>query len=156
MKKTTLTLAGILTLVALVAAPFLYAGPGRMHSHGMAAGMGMGPLAHLQKAQQELGLSDQQVTEIKAIFADLRTQNAPYREQLHGGLQGVISTLLGNPNDVAAAQAIIDQQAEAERALKTNVLNAASKALNVLTPEQRVKLGDLIAQRQARRANRQF
>ncbi len=156
MKKTTLTFAGILALVALVAAPILYAGPGRMHAHGMAGGMGMGPLAHLQKAQQELGLSDQQVTEIKTIFADLRTQNAQYREQLHGGLQGVISTLIKNPNDVAGAQAIIDQQAQAERAVKTNILTAASKALSVLTPEQRTKLGDLIAQRQAHRANRQF
>lgn len=156
MKKTTLTLAGILALVALVAAPILYAGPGRMHAHGMAGGRGMGPLAHLQKAQQELGLSDQQVTEIKTIFADLRTQNAAYREQLHGGLQGVISTLIKNPNDVAEAQAIIDEQAQAERAVKTNILTAASKALSVLTPEQRAKLGDLIAQRQAHRANRQF
>ncbi len=156
MKKTTLTLAGILAVVALVAAPILYAGPGRMHGHGMAGGMGMGPLAHLQKAQQELGLSDQQVAEIKAIFTDLRTQNAQYREQLHGGLQGVIDTLVKDPDNVAAAQAIVDQQSQAERALKANLLNATAKALKVLTPEQRVKLGDLIAERHARRANRQF
>ncbi|HSP17620.1 MAG TPA: periplasmic heavy metal sensor [Thermoanaerobaculia bacterium] len=153
MKRTTLTVTGILALVALVAVPLVYAG--QRHMHSMAGGMGMGPLAHLQKAQQELGLSDQQVSEIKAILADLHTQNAAQREQLHGGFQGVINTLLKNPNDIAGAQAIIDQQAEAERVLKTNLLTAASKALNVLTPEQRDKLGQLIAEHHGR-MNRQF
>jgi Spy/CpxP family protein refolding chaperone len=157
MKKTTFTIAGLLALIALVAVPILYAGPGRMH-HRMAAegmDMGIGPLAHLQKAQQELGLSDQQVSEIKTIFQDLRTQNAAYREQLHGGLKGVIDTLVKNPDDVAGAQAIIDQQTQAKRAAQVNVLNAASKALKVLTPEQRTKLSEKIAERHARRANRQ-
>ena len=155
MKKTSLTIAGVLAVIALVAVPFLYAGPGRMH-HGMGAdAMGMGPLAHLQKAQQELGLSDQQVAEIKVIFQDLRTQNATYREQLHGGLKGVIDTLIKNPDDVAGAQAIIDQQTQAKRAVQVNLLNATSRALKVLTPEQREKLSAKIEERHARHANRQ-
>ena len=151
MKKTTLTIS-ILALVALVAAPFLYAGPGRRHA--MAGGFG--PLGHLERAQQELGLSDQQVDAIKAIFKDAREQNAAYRDQLRGGFDGVMSTLLKNPNDVAAAQAIIDQQTQAERALKSNLLSAASKALNVLTPDQREKLGQMIAERASHRRQRQF
>ena len=154
MKKTTLTIAGFLAVLALVAAPILYAGPGRMHHRMGADAMGMGPLAHLEKAQQELGLSDQQVSEIKVIFQDLKTQNAAYREQLHGGLKGVIDTLVSNPDDVAGAQAIIDQQTQAKRAEQINVLNAASKALKVLTPEQREKLAEKIAERHARRADR--
>ncbi len=150
MKKSTLTIT-ILALVALVAVPLLYAGPGR--HHGMA---GFGPLAHLGRAQQELGLSDQQVAEIKAIFKNFHDQNAEYRDQLRGGFEGVVKTLIKNPNDIAAAQALIDQQAQAERALKTNLLNAASKALNVLTPDQREKLGQMIAERMAHRHQRQF
>ena len=78
MKKTTLTIAGAVALVALLAAPFLFA-QGFGHHRG-AMGMGMGPLGHLQKIQQKLNLSDQQVSEIKQIVGDLRTQNAPYRE----------------------------------------------------------------------------
>ncbi|HEV8660040.1 MAG TPA: periplasmic heavy metal sensor [Thermoanaerobaculia bacterium] len=150
MKRSTLTIT-ILALVALIAAPFLYANHGR--DHGMA---GFGPLAHLQRAQKELGLSDQQVDEIKAIFKSFHDQNADYRDQLRGGFQGVVNTLIKNPNDIAAAQALIDQQAQAERALKTNLLNAASKALNVLTPDQRTKLGQMIADRMAQRHQRQF
>ena len=146
-KKKTLTVSAIVVAALVLAAvPFLYAGPGR-HMHAMGADMGLG---HLAMAQKELGLSDAQVEQIKAIIKDAHTQNAQYRDQLHGGFTSIISTLLKNPNDVAAAQAIMDQQTAAERALKSNLLNAASKALNVLTPDQREKLGTMISQHQAR------
>lgn len=146
MKKNRLTIAGIVAVLALAAVPFLYAGRGR-HHEGRG---GFGPLGHLERAQKELGLSDQQVTEIKAIFANLREENAQYRKQMHGGFEGVLNTLIQNPNDVAGAQAIMDQQAQAERATKANLLTAASKALNVLTADQRVKLGQLVSERRAR------
>ena len=100
--------------------------------------------ARLHHAKEELDLSDQQTDQIKAIFAEARAQNAQYREQLHGGYSNVAKTLLANPNDVAAAQALVDQQTAAERALKTNILNAASKALAVLNAEQRAKLGTML------------
>jgi hypothetical protein len=122
MKKSTLAIS-ILALAALIVVPLVYAGPGR--EHGMA---GFGPLARLERAQQELGLSDQQVGEIKTIFKGLHEQNAAYRDQLRGGLQGVMNTLLKNPNDIATAQALIDQQAQAERAMKMNMINARSSA----------------------------
>jgi periplasmic protein CpxP/Spy len=153
MKKTTLTLS-IVALAALLTAPFLFA-QGFAHRRGAE---GFGPFGggkHLAKLQQKLGLSDAQVTEIKTIFADLRTQNQPYREQLKGGMQSVITTLLNNPNDTAAAQSIVNQQEQAEAAMKTNTINAASKALSVLTPDQRAQLGQLIQQWQAKRAARQ-
>lgn len=152
--KKTLKITGIVAVVlALAAVPFVYAG--QRHGQGMAMGMGLGPLGHLGKIQKELDLSDRQVSEIKAIFAALHQENAQYRDQLRGGFDNVISTLLRNPSDIGAAQAIIDQQAQTERALKSNILNAASKALNVLTPEQRDKLGTIISERRAR-FNRQL
>lgn len=151
-KKRIFTVSGIaVAVLALVAVPFLYAGPG--HQHMM--GGDIGPLAHLGHMQKELGLSDAQVDQIKAILKAAREENAQYRDQLHGGLAGIVNTLIRNPNDVAAAQAIMDQQSAAERALKTNMLNAASKALNVLTPEQREKLGTMVVAHQAR-FQRQF
>jgi Spy/CpxP family protein refolding chaperone len=150
MKKTTLILVAIVAVLAIAAVPFVYAGPGHHHGKGE-----FGPLGHLDRAQQELGLSDQQVAQIKTIFTDLRTQNSQYRDQIRAGLNGVMTTLLKNPNDIAGAQAIINQQAQAELVVKTNLLNAASKALNVLTPEQRDKLGTLIAKKQ-QKFQRQF
>ena len=69
-------------------------------------------------------------------------------------MNSVITTLINNPNDTAAAQAIINQEQAAEAAMKTNTLNAASKALGVLTPDQRAQLGQLIQQWQAKRSAR--
>jgi Spy/CpxP family protein refolding chaperone len=63
----------------------------------------------------------------------------------------IMQTLLKNPNDLAAAQALLDQQTESEKVMKLNVLNAASKALNVLNADQRAKLSDLIEKHMANR-----
>ncbi len=144
MKKRTAILIAVIAIVTLTAVPLVCA-----QAHHRAAGFGM--FGHLAKIQSALGLTDQQVTELKAIGADLKAQNAPYRTQLKGGFASIAQTLIANPNDTAAAQAIIDQQAAARKAMEVNTLNAASKALNVLTPDQRTKLGQLLQQRMAAR-----
>lgn len=149
MKKRASIIAVVsIAVLSVAAVPFVYAGQGHPgHMQGM--GEGMGPLGHLEKVQKEIGLSDQQVDQIKTIMAGVHEQNAAYHEQLRGGFQSIVSTLLKNPDDTVAAQAIIDQQSQAERAMKANLLAGASKALNILTPEQRQKLGTLISERAA-------
>jgi len=154
MKKSTWIITAVVALLAIASVPFLYAGQGHRGQPGMD---GLGPLARLERAQKELGLSDQQAGEIEAIFKSVHDQNAQYRDQLRGGMGGVLNALLENPNDIAGAQAIMDQQAQTERAIRSNLLNGASQALNVLTPEQRDKLGQIVAQRQQQRLpRRQF
>ena len=153
MNKKYLTIAAVVAMLVLIAAPFALAQ--RMHGgpHGMGGPGEIGGvmfLGHLQQAKQALGLSDQQVSDIETIFKDLRTQNQPLRESLHGNMQQIATTLLNNPNDVAAAQTLIDQQTEAERQMKTNALLAASKALNVLTADQRSKLQTFLSERHGR------
>ena len=143
MNKKYLTIAAVVAMLVLVAAPFALAQRMRGGPHGMGGPGELGGvmfLGHLQHAKQALGLSDQQVTDIETIFKDLRTQNQQYRESLHGNMQQIATILINNPNDTAAAQALIDKQSDAERQMKTNALLAASKALNVLTPDQRGKL----------------
>ncbi len=150
MRKNILVIAAAIVLVAMIAVPFAFA----QHGRGMHGKMFEGPMffGHLQNVKQELGLSDQQAADIKAVFQNLRQQNEQYRQSMHGTMQQVAQLLLANPNDVAAAQALIDQQTNAERAMKTNALNAASKALNVLTPDQRTKLSTILQERMARHA----
>jgi protein CpxP len=148
MKRRSLILATAAMLAVLVAVPIAYAqhmrhrgmgGPGGPRGGELGGIMMLGHLAH---AQEVLGLSDQQVSDIKAIFKSVHEENAAYREQLHGNLKSITETLLANPNDVAAAQALLDKQEAAEHAMKSNALKAAAKALNVLTPEQRATLGE--------------
>ncbi len=150
MKKSTLYTLAAVALVGLLAVPFALA----QHGHGMSpeGGPGIGMMFHrLQRAQQALGLSDQQVAQIQTIFQDVRAQNTPARQSLRAGMQQIAQTLLNDPNNVAAAQEQLDQQTEAERTVKLNMLHAASKALNVLTPDQRAKLSTFLQQRMNRR-----
>lgn len=153
MKKRSIILS-IIAAATLLAATFVYAGPGGHHRGGRegAHGFGMlGALGHLAEAKEKLGLSDQQADQIEAIFKDLHDQNAAYRDQIHGGISDVADTLIANPNDLAGAQAILDRQAQAEQTMKTNALQAASKALNVLTPDQRAKFAGMVAEHRERR-----
>jgi Spy/CpxP family protein refolding chaperone len=155
MKNRTLIFGTAALLAVLVAVPFAYA------QHRRARGMAMhgGPagelgaimmLGHLEHAREALGLSDQQVADIKGIFKSLHEQNAAYHEQLHDGVKSIAETLLANPNDIAAAQALLDKQEAAEHTMKANALNAAAKALNVLTAEQRNTLAQHLRDRAER------
>lgn len=141
MKKRFAIIAAAVALTALVAAPFAFAQHRRMHGEAFGGPMMFGHLGH---AQQALGLTDQQVTDIKAIFQDLHAQNQQFRQTHRATMQQVAQILLNNPNDIAAAQALIDQQSATERTMKINALNAMSKALNVLTPDQRAKAASML------------
>jgi Spy/CpxP family protein refolding chaperone len=148
-KRNTIIIAA-LAIVTLAGFPFVYA----QHMRGMHAGMHGGPLGEfgfgrLERAKETLGLTDAQVDQLKAIVTELRTQNAPYRQQIHGTMVQVAQTLVKDPNNIAAAQALLDQQTAAEQTMKANTLAAASKALSVLTPDQRTKVADFISNRVA-------
>jgi Spy/CpxP family protein refolding chaperone len=152
-KRIAIAITLVIAVGALAAAPLMAGGRhGRFGGHGF--GHGFGPLGHLAHIKGELDLTDQQTDQIKAILAETRAQNAPYREQLHGGYKGVVQALLANPDDVARAQALVDQQLDAERALKASFLNAASKALAVLNAEQRAKLSTIIEEHAERHGRR--
>jgi Spy/CpxP family protein refolding chaperone len=153
MSKRTLTLAVAAILIVVAAAPFVIAGERSHHrDHFNADGMMM--FGHIERIKSALDLSDAQVDQIKAIHVALRAQNAPYRESLHGGFGAVAQALLANPNDLAGAQALMDKQDQAERALKANTLTAAAKAITVLTPAQREKVSQFITERQAHHPQR--
>ena len=148
MKKHTIAIATAVALAVLVAVPIAFAQHARhMRGEGFGGGMFFGHLGHVKS---QLGLSDQQTSDIKAIFQQLKQQNQPYRDSMHNTMQQAAQILINNPNDIAAAQSLINQQADAERAMKLNALNAASKALNVLTPDQRGKLSAMMQEHMGR------
>ena len=150
MFRKTLITTIIVAALALAAVPFAYAQQGRFHHRGGLDGAGMFFMGRLEHLKTSLDLSDQQVDQIKAIAQDLHSQNAQYRQQQRGNMKSVMQALINNPNDLAGAQALLDQQAAAEKAVRSNMLVAASKALNVLTADQRTKLGQFINEHEGR------
>lgn len=155
MKKRVLIFSAVAIVTVALAVPFAVAqhmrGAGYGHMHGDS---GLMMLGRLERARTALGLSDQQVADITKIVTDLKTENEPYRTSLKGGRQAIVQTLLANPNDLATAQALLDKQSAAEQQIKVNTLNAASKALNVLTPDQRGKAATFLQQRMAKHADK--
>jgi len=155
MKKKITLIAVLLAVTTLAAAPIVHARPGGHGRHGIGARPGpFGILGHLRHAKEELALTDQQTDQLKAIFTETHQQNGQYREQMRGSFKSVREVLLANPNDIAGAQAILDQQAATQRIVKLNLLNATSKAMAVLTADQRAKLKTLMDERQERRERR--
>ena len=144
MKKRIALIAVLIALVSVTIAPLAMARPHRAP----------GLLGHLQKMKTELGITDAQSAQLKAIVAELRTRNEQYREQLQGGRIDIATILLANPNDVSAAQALLDKQADAARAIKANRLNATAKALAVLNAAQRAELSEKLDEFAKRRAER--
>ena len=108
----------------------------------------------MRAAKAALGLSDQQAADIKQIVTDLRAQNAPYRQSLREGRLAIAQALLANPNDLPAAQALLDKQNDAERQIKANTLAAVAKALNVLHTDQRAKAQAFLQEQMAKRADK--
>jgi Spy/CpxP family protein refolding chaperone len=150
-KRRVLISVAVVAALALAAFPFVYAqGFHRHHANADGAMGGMMFFRHFERVKAALDLSDAQVDQIKAIAQEVRTQNAPLRQELRAGKLQIAQTLLANPNDIAGAQALIDQQTTAERTMKMNVLAGVSKALNVLTPDQRTKVSQFLADRAAR------
>src|SRR5688572_27085884 len=147
MSKRNAIIATALAVAVLAAVPFVNAAPGGHRGPGGPGGPGL----FGKHMQEELGLSEAQTDQIRGIFAELHSQNAPYRDQLEGGFHDVTKTLIENPGNLSAAQAMLDQQTAAERAMKANRLAAMAKALNVLTAEQRSELAQLIEERDERR-----
>ncbi len=143
----------IITLVVMaLGSAAVYAHGRGGGAHGFGGGMAL--FGHLHEIAGELDLTREQKEQIHGIFLNTREQNRQIREQLHAGFGDVAKTLIANPNDLAAAQAQLDRQLENERALKSSILQGASKALNVLTPEQRTKLALLLAEHRESRRNR--
>ena len=156
MKKRMAIITGIVAALTLAAVPLVYAQHGRgmraHHGGGMFGGMEF--LSHLRQVAEELDLSGEQKDQIHTIMREAHEQNAQYRDQMHGRLMEVAQILVRNPNDLASAQALLDQQTATEKTMKSNMLVATSKALNVLTAEQRAKLSGIMSERAARRESR--
>lgn len=141
-------LAASLTLGAL-AVQAMPGGPGGMHGGGHHAG-GMGPGAD---AMLELvDASDAQRSQIRALMQAARNELRAQYEAMRK-LHAEQRALLAAPTIDAAAVEAKRQQLQLQReAISKRMSLAMVEAARVLTPEQRAKLADRMARREARMA----
>ncbi len=138
----TLAAAAILVPTAIWAA-------GRF-GHGMGFGMeggrfGMGGGEVLRLANK-LGLSSDQVTQIKAILAAAQTANRPTRDQLKADRQAFTSAYNPAQFDAKAVNAYIAQQTPLVQQLVVSGFQTRANVLAVLTPSQLTQFNQLRAQ----------
>lgn len=125
-------------------------GPGMMM---MAPGGGLfaGHMDHLLDA---VNATDAQRSQIDAIFKAARQELASQRDagmKLH---QQMATLYTATNIDAAAIEAVRVQMSAQHEAVSKRMSQASIEAARVLTPEQRVKIGELMKKRQARMAAR--
>ncbi|HJV61350.1 MAG TPA: Spy/CpxP family protein refolding chaperone [Albitalea sp.] len=134
-------------------------GPGWHHGGGMdGPGMFMGGPGHMGHGMDHMldgvGATDAQRAQIKQIFqqaaADLKGQRDAGRALHEKSLQIFTAPSV----DAAAAESVRQQMLAQHDAASRRMLQAMLDAANVLTPEQRAKLGTQIKERQQRMQER--
>lgn len=130
-------------------------GPGGHGGHGGGRWGGMeegGP--RLDKMKQELGLSDAQVQQIKAIHESSKTQSQGLRDQIKAAHDQMQKLMVSG-----ASEAQLRQQHQTLQNLMQQMGNqrfeTQMKVRNVLTPAQQAKLAQLKEQRMEGRGDRQ-
>ncbi len=139
------SLVGVLTVYARPGS-----GPGRHHHghHGPGGGFPFGVL-------KELDLTEQQRTQIESILQAHRETATPLKKEMHAIHSSVTAKLLGSGPVTAN-----DFTAESERAAQLHAqlfpthIAVGLEIRNVLTDSQRTRAAELIAEKQARHAER--
>jgi Spy/CpxP family protein refolding chaperone len=110
--------------------------PGGQHWHHRHGGMLVGGLLH---ATKQLNLTEQQQTTIKGILSAARSQR-----QAAAGTNAADMTVLANPGDPNYAAAL--QTAKSRMAARMqSQADLQSQIYNVLTPDQKAKLPQVLA-----------
>ncbi|GFE58317.1 Spy/CpxP family protein refolding chaperone [Geobacter sp. AOG1] len=114
---------------------------------GMQEGRGptgeMFPEKRLARMARELGLSDAQQAQIKAIFAAEREKNGPLMEKMKAYRKQLHDAAKATPFDEAAVRTVATNQAQVEVELAVSRARIQSQINGILTPEQRQKLEKL-------------
>jgi Spy/CpxP family protein refolding chaperone len=147
MKTRKVVMATLATVALLVPAAIWAAG---RFEHGMGSGMeggrfGMGGGEVLRLANK-LGLSINQVTQIKGILSAAKTANQPTHTQLKANQQAFQASYNPAQFDATAVNAYIAQQTPLMQQLVLSGFQTRANVLAVLTPSQLTQFNQLRAQ----------
>lgn len=108
-------------------------------------GWGCGPL--LWGLVTQLGLTDQQIAELKQIQQDFLTDTQADRTKLLESAKKMAQLWSADQPDVNAIKALAAEMDELRARIRDAAIDRVASALNVLTSEQREKLRSLIKDR---------
>jgi periplasmic protein CpxP/Spy len=110
---------------------------GRKHFRGARFG---------QRMATQLGLTDQQKTQIKQLLQNEKANVQPLREQLRSEHQQMLAATKGGTFDEAQVRTLANQQAQTQANLIVEREKMKSEIYKLLTPDQRAKADQLQAQ----------
>jgi periplasmic protein CpxP/Spy len=136
------TLAMMLSMAAFAQdapAASAAAPPHHMHGHHM-----FGELLPFHA----VGLTDAQQAQIKQLFASQKATMKPMFQQLHQNHQAMIQLITSGEFNQAKAQALVGQSSQILSQLAVQRAAIAAQAYQLLTPEQKTKMSQVLAQRE--------
>ena len=138
-----------LAAAALVVPTVIWAA-GHFGRGDMGFDTGAGPFAmgagNILRLAGKLGLSSDQVTQIKAILSTAKTANQPTRDQLKTNRQAFNAAYDPAHFDATAVNAYVAQQTPLVQQLAVSGFQTRAKVLAVLTPAQLTELKQLKAE----------
>ncbi|MFZ0286905.1 MAG: Spy/CpxP family protein refolding chaperone [Terriglobales bacterium] len=99
-------------------------------------------------------LTDAQRTQIKQIFESSKSTIQPLWQQQRQSHQAMLQLITNGNFDEAKAQAIANQAAQTNAQLEVEHAKIMSQAYQVLTPDQKTELTQIMARRQQRMQER--
>jgi Spy/CpxP family protein refolding chaperone len=131
----------VITLAAAVAAGGLFTLTTRAENPAAARGQFRGRL--LERAKEKLGLSDAQVTQIKAVLKGDKVNPTSLLARLHAARAGLRSAIQAPDATEASVRAASAKVAAAEADLAVERLRLFGKISPILTEDQRAKLSEM-------------
>jgi len=142
MKVSKVKVFSAVLAVMLLATLALAQSVQRTHMHGDGM-MGGGPM--LPFFSDALDLSDAQRAQIKEIFHNGHSAVHPLMQQEMQHHQAMMQLITGGNFDQAKAQAIATEGAQIHAQIEVQHALLASQAYQVLTPDQKTKMNELMA-----------
>jgi len=137
-------IVGLVLLLATVAGAQTAPPQHRMHGDGM-FDREMYPLF-----SKYLDLTEEQHAQIKQIFSSAKPALQPLMVQERQSRHAMMQLVTSGSFDQAKAQSIVTQESQIHAQIEMQHALLASQAYQVLTPEQKTKLSDFMAQREQR------
>lgn len=123
--------------------------PPPMHGHGMGMGMGMGMGGHMGFMAKQLNLTDDQKTQMKAIWQKESPTMKPLFQQQHQIDQQLRQYVEGT-FDEPKVQALAAQKAQIQAQMTVAETRIHNQMYQLLTPDQQSQLKQIEARHEAR------